>query len=122
MSKAVLLRLRSAAPAPPPTTAPKHLRPETREWWEQLAPSLKEHQRRMLTLAGESWDLNQAANIVLNKKGMTYRDRFGQPKSRPETAIARDAKIAFLRALRELALDVLPPGESRPKSIRSVAT
>ncbi len=50
MSKALLLRLRSAAP--PPTTAPKHLSAETRDWWDRVASThkLKDHQRRVLTV------------------------------------------------------------------------
>ena len=44
MSKALLLRLRSAAP--PPTTSPKHLSAETRDWWDRAASThkLKDHQ------------------------------------------------------------------------------
>ncbi len=58
---------------------------------------------------------------MLLKKGLTYTDRFGAPKSRPEVGIARDSKIVFMRAMRELALDVLPP-EVRQNPIRSIAT
>ncbi len=37
-------------------------------------------------------------------------DRFGQLKQNPATIIERDAKMAMLRALRALGLDIVQPG------------
>ena len=113
----------TAKPAPVPIVpkpqAPAHLGEETRAWWESVVGEydLEEHHRRLLTLASEAWDRASLARAVLAKKGLTYQDRFGSPKARPECAIARDAAICFARMLRELSLDVEPP-ESRPPGIR----
>lgn len=102
---------------------PKHLRPATKRWWSQVNDDfdLEEHAQRLLTLAGEAWDRCQEARETLAEKGLTYLDRFDQPKARPEVAIERDSRIAFARLLRELALDVDGPAEeySRPSAIRS---
>jgi P27 family predicted phage terminase small subunit len=97
--------------------APRHLRPATRRWWESVVGDydLEPHHVRLLTLAAEAWDRCQQAREVLDRDGLTYTDRFGQPRSRPEVAIERDSRVAFARLLRELALDIEPPAEeSRP--------
>lgn len=56
--------------------------------------------------AGEAWDLYQFARAELAKH--TYEDGKGMIRPRPEAAIARDARTSFLRAVRELKLDVAP--------------
>lgn len=105
------------------TPAPKHLRAPTRRWWDSVTADyhLEDHHIRLLTLAGEAWDRCAEAREILAREGLTYSDRFGQPKARPEVAIERDSRIAFARLLRELALDVAEPEESRPPAIRGNA-
>jgi hypothetical protein len=80
---------------------------------------LEEHHVRLLTAAAESWDRLQAAREKMAQAGigMTYTDRWGQPKARPEIGIERDSRLAFARLLRELALDVSGPDDSRPPGI-----
>jgi phage terminase small subunit len=101
-------------------TAPKppsHLERTTREWWKSVVDDfdLEPHHLRLLQLAAEAWDSAQAARAVIKKEGMTFTDRFGCPRSRPEVAIERDSRIAFARLLRELALDgVDGPDAARP--------
>lgn len=103
--------------------APKHLRPPTRQWWRSIVRDfeLESHHLRLLRLCCESWDRCQEAREVLAKEGLTYDDRFGQPRSRPEVAIERDSRVSFARLLRELALDVEPPRESRMPTIKGKA-
>lgn len=95
--------------------APEHLRPETRKWFEGVCKEflLEPHHVRLLTLAAQSWDRGEAAREVIDKDGLTFVDRFGQPKPRPEIAIERDSRIGFARMLRELQLDVAPPTQTR---------
>jgi hypothetical protein len=103
--------------------APKHLRPGTRRWWQHVDTSfeLEAHHRHLLTLSAEALDSCAKAREILDREEMTYTDRFGQPRARPEVAIERDSRLAFARLLRELALDVeAPPAEeyTRPPEIR----
>lgn len=102
--------------------APSHLQPATRKWWLSVVKewSLDEHHIRLLTLACEAWDRCAEAREVLQKEGLTYTDRFGQPAARPEIAVERDNRIAFARLVRELDLDSEPlPNTSRPPGLRS---
>lgn len=89
---------------------PKHLKAGTRKWWATVVREyeLEEHHLRLLTLAAEAWDRCEQARKALAKHGLTYNDRFHQPRARPEVAIERDSRIAFARLLRELDLDVEP--------------
>lgn len=99
---------------------PKHLRPATRKWFAAVLEEfdLEDHHVRLLTLAGEAWDRGQAAREYIDANGMTFTDRFGQPKARPEVAIERDSRIGFARLIRELALD----GVDAPEAPRSPRT
>ena len=100
--------------------APKHLERATKAWWRALVDEyeLEAHHVRLLTLAAQAWDRAEQARVILAKEGLTYKDRFEQPRARPEVAIERDGRIAFARLLRELALDVEPPRDGpRPPGI-----
>lgn len=90
-----------------------HLEAKTRKWWRNVLDDydLEEHHVKLLTLAAEAWDRCQEARRILDENGLTYTDRFGCPRARPEVAIERDSRIAFARLLRELALDLEPPEE-----------
>jgi len=105
-----------------PVQPPKHLQPETRRWFSDVTENydLEEHHLRLLTLAGESWDRCVSAREVIDREGLTFVDRFGCPRARPEIAIERDSKIGFARLVRELDLDFEPPASpSRPPALRA---
>lgn len=100
---------------PKATQAPSHLSESTRTWWDALTSEfmLEDHHLRLLTLAAEAWDRCQQAREILAREGLTFSDRYGSPRTRPEIAIERDSRLAFCRCLRELNLDVAPPPEVR---------
>lgn len=97
-------------------SAPSHLADPTATWWAKVvdAYELEDHHVRLLTLAAESWDRSQQAREAIAEHGLTYTDRFGQPHSRPEVNVERDARIAFARLMRELDLDGDPLPDPRP--------
>jgi phage terminase small subunit len=86
---------------------PGHLRASTRKWWTEIAATyaLESHQYRLLTLAAEAWDRAQEARERIAKDGAYLEDRFGQLRAHPGVAVERDARLAFARLVRELALD-----------------
>lgn len=105
----------------PTTLPPKHLRADTSAWFKQVCTEydLESHHVRLLTKACEAWDRSEDAREALAKLGMTYEDRFGAPRARPEIAIERDSRLAFARLVRELGIDVAEPAEPRPPALRA---
>jgi phage terminase small subunit len=103
---------------------PSHLSPSMRQWWRDLNRTFdfEPHQLKILRLACEAYDRAQQARSVLQKRGLTYTDRFGAPKPRPEVAIERDARIGFARLVRELSLGEEPAEDvTRPPRMPSSA-
>lgn len=109
-----------AAKDPPAFRVPKHLRKPTQSWVKSVLSDfdLEEHHFKLLISAAESWDRICSAREVIDSQGMTYFDRFQQPKARPEIAIERDNKVIFARLLRELSLD----GVDAPEAPRMART
>ncbi|HLF76654.1 MAG TPA: hypothetical protein VJB57_04115 [Dehalococcoidia bacterium] len=103
--------------------APAHLRVATRRWYQHVVVEfdLESHHLRLLQLAAEAWDRATQAREALREAGsLTYLDRFGCPKARPEVVMERDARISFARLLRELGLDAAgTPEAPRPYGLRA---
>lgn len=103
------------------SSAPKHLRPATRAWFDQIVRDfeLESHHILILRIAAESWDAYEAAREAIAEHGPTFVNlKHGDIKPRPEVAIMQNSRIAFLRALRELNLDVAPPDAPRPNPLK----
>jgi phage terminase small subunit len=98
---------------------PSHLSPDARRWWANVSRiyALEHHHLRLLTLAAEAWDLKERARRELADAGaLSYEDSAGNLRPRPEIAVARDARAAFARFVRQLDLDSDEPrlGPGRP--------
>ena len=101
-------------------SAPSHLKTATQRWFVAVVEEyvLEAHHIRILTLACEAWDRGQAARAIVDKLGLTFTDRHGCPRPRPEINIERDSRIAFARLLRELGLDIAGnPDDIRPPRV-----
>ena len=106
---------------PGESLAPKHLKPATRTWFDQICREyqLESQHLRILQIAAEAWDSYEAARDAIAENGMTFVNlKHGDVKPRPEVAIMQNSRIAFLRAVRELNLDVAPPETPRPKPLK----
>jgi hypothetical protein len=90
---------------------PEHLRPETRAWCSSVDADyeLEDHHRRLLVLAGESWDRSAQAREEIDQAGPYYVDRFGSPKPHPALTVERDCRLAFARLVKALELDAAEP-------------
>src|SRR3990170_1529682 len=89
------LRVVSPAPAasrhsPPPS----HLSPAMSKWWQSVMADyeLGEHHLRLLEAACGAWDRMVEARAAIDEHGLTFADRNGEPRIRPEVAIERDAR------------------------------
>ena len=103
-----------------PVRAPKHLRAATRKWFESVLNDyeLEAHHIRLLQLAAEAWDRCQEAREAIKKHGLTFENKYGETKIRPEVMVEKDSRIAFARLVRELALSEEEAPDSRPPRLR----
>ena len=69
---------------------------------------LDPHHERLAVLAAQALSRGERAQEVLDRDGLTYTDRFGQPKVRPEAELVRDAALIYGRLVRQLDLDAPP--------------
>jgi P27 family predicted phage terminase small subunit len=122
-SAADLATPRLVAPAPPPSprpSPPDHLSLAMQTWWRTVVDdyNLDQHHLHLLEAACGAWDRMVQARAEIDAHGLVFRDKHGDPRTRPEVAIERDARISFARLIRELDLDVSsePP---RPPGLRS---
>lgn len=88
-------------------TVPEHLSDESKAWYQQVATefAMDQHHLFLLQCACENWDRSQSARREIEKNGLTVLDRFDQLHARPEIAIEKTSKAAFVRVVRELRLD-----------------
>ena len=102
-------------------TAPRHLSADMTTWWRSLTRRYRfgPQHLRVLACAAEAWDRKETAREMIAAAGLTVTNRAGEIKPHPAVAIERDARIAFVRAVRELALaDDDLPADSRPPRLR----
>ena len=97
--------LRPISPRGP--NPPAHLSEDAAGWWRVVNRdyALEGHHLKLLQSAAESWDRSQEARGILDREGVVVLDRFGQPKVHPAVSVERDARMAFIRAVRTLDLD-----------------
>jgi phage terminase small subunit len=94
---------------PPPS--PDHLSPAMQAWWGEITKAfvLQPHQLRTLQAGAEAWDRCQQAREALEQHGLSYTDGNGVVRARPEVAVERDSRAAFMRAVRALGLGKIEP-------------
>ena len=87
--------------------APAHLSADARRWVDGILSEydLESHHFKILVKAAEAHDRGEEARRILKTDGIITTDRFGTKKAHPAVAIERDARVAFMRAVRELGLD-----------------
>ena len=107
----------------PVTPTTDHLEPATRVWFQQIATDfeLESHHLRILLISAEMWDRAAAARESVQEHGVMVMDRYGCLKANPACEIERSSKTLFLKALRELGLDVEEPTAPRPKALSTNA-
>ena len=101
-------------PAKPQIDAPAHLVGDALEFWTVVQRDYSIHDPaglRLLRLACEAMATAEMARLAIALGGLTYVDRFGAPRPRPESRIQIAAMTTFRSLCRELRLD--PPEASK---------
>ena len=85
---------------------PEHLSRGSATFWRQVAAEyhLEPHHQRFLEAACVAWDRMVTAREAIEEHGLLLEGRYGL-KANPALAVERDARTAFVRAMRELDLD-----------------
>jgi P27 family predicted phage terminase small subunit len=94
---------------------PRGYSPEARGLWRDVVGGwvLDPAALKILDVACRALIQDREAEKLVARDGLTILDRFGQPKLHPAATVSRDAKATFLKALRQLGLD-LEPLHGRP--------
>ncbi|MGD0247848.1 MAG: P27 family phage terminase small subunit [Candidatus Limnocylindrales bacterium] len=95
--------------------APAHLSLESRRLWRETVRTydLEARHEKILMVALEALDRMREAQAAVKADGAYVVGRFGM-KSHPGLAVERDSRLAFLRAVRELGLDLEAPASRLP--------
>jgi len=103
-------------PGKRPPAPPKHLSSESRALWTATVADyeLEPRHEKTLLVALEALDRLREAQQAIEADGPYPHDRFGQPRAHPALATERDSRVAYLRAMREIGLDLSEPATSRP--------
>lgn len=98
-----------------PPQPPKHLGAAGRALWRSIVAEyeLEPHHLAVLEAACQARDRMDEAHAAIERDGAYLPGRFGT-KAHPALAVERDSRIAMLRCLRELGLDLEAPATSRP--------
>jgi hypothetical protein len=62
----------------------------------------------------EAYDRLREAQGILQRDGICIKDRFGVPQVHPMCRVERDSRIAVLRGLKQLELDIEVPKSRGP--------
>ena len=107
MGNILPLRTKKGIPQPP-----EHLGPQAASFFLSVVNEydLEEHHLALLLAAAEALDrAEQARERMRTDGGAVILDRFDQPKEHPAAKVERTSTDTFMKALRELALDVYEP-------------
>jgi P27 family predicted phage terminase small subunit len=98
--------------------APKHLRSDGRKLWKTVTSEyrLEPDALALLTLACEALDRCADCRRYVDEHGVSFTNKAGVPRMRPEAIAERDARAAVARILGKLGLDLEPlhPAPGRP--------
>lgn len=97
--------------------APESLSSRSADLWSTVVADyvLEPLELELLRLCLEALDRVDDARAEIDQHGPFVVDRFGSRKPSPALAAERDARIAYARLWRELALDGPPAADSRPR-------
>jgi hypothetical protein len=108
-----------------PASPPRGLSAEAKRRWRALVLEYGVDDAagiQILHTGLQSFDLAERAAATIAKDGPTFVDRFGQPRAHPLLPVLRDARAAYLQAIKQLNFDVEPANHKigRPEKHRAL--
>lgn len=99
---------------PPP---PRGLSAESRRFWRAIVAEYEvgPHHLALLRIACASLDRLRQCEEAIAAEGVTITGRFGR-RAHPLLATEAAARIGFMRAVREMGIDLADPAISKPPS------
>lgn len=90
--------------------APEGLTPPSVAFWDETVREfvLDRQHLKLLEAALQAWDEMSAARKIVAREGLTFTDRFGQPRPHPAVSMAQKARAQFGRLMRQLDLEGEP--------------
>lgn len=91
-----------------PPLAPDDLGPEASRFWDDVVRdyTLADFQLAILETACHAKHMESECLRILAAEGFTVETGAGMIRARPEATILRDARAAFLRACKDLNLEI----------------
>lgn len=93
------------------TKAPKHLSPQGKRWWREIARDYHIEDPAglaLLTTAAECLDRRREAQAAIIEHGVVVKTATGGIKGNPAVQVEKDQLTGFLAAMRQLNLDIEP--------------
>ena len=78
----------------------------------------KTHDLKRLDMAAQILDRLELCDAEIKAKNAFFTTKAGQKKENPALKTERELKVVFCRIIRELALDVEEPEDTRPPKLR----
>lgn len=97
--------------------APAGLQGAGKKFWKQVLSEyeLEEaHDLERLAMACKCLDDLAMAEKRVKADGMFVVNRYGSTVEHPGLKMIQSSRLLFVKIIRELALDIVPPAESRP--------
>jgi len=97
--------------------APSGLQTPGKRFWKRVLSEyeLEEaHDLERLKMACKCLDDLEEAEQRIKKDGMFVTNRYGNTTEHPGVKMIKDSRLLFVKIIRELALDIVNPGDSRP--------
>lgn len=97
--------------------APNGLKAAGKKFWKKAHSERvfdEAHDLERLCMAAKCLDDLAEAEKRVKEDGMFTKNRYGNVIEHPGVKMIRDTRLLFVKIIRELALDIIDPGDSRP--------
>ena len=87
------------------------------KFWEKVLSEydlIDTHDLERLSMASKCLDDLATIEARIKTDGMFTTNRYGATVEHPGVKMIRDTRMLFIKIIRELGLDIVTPGDSRP--------